>query len=188
MFAATVSSKSTVSCVTMPIWPRSDASDTRPDVDPVDQDRSAGHVVETRHEVGQARLARAAAPHDRHGPAGVHGERHAVEGVLAVGVFVLERHVAELEALRDSGAQHRRARPCRATSVCVSSSSKIRCGGRHRLLQFAFTRLSFFSGVYISSSTATNDVNSPCVRRPPRNLTRAVPQAPPQSRRRRAAP
>ena len=53
-----------------------------------------------------------------------------------------------------------------ATSVCVSSISKMRSAAAIACCRFAFTRLSFFAGAYIISIAARNDVKSPVVRRP----------------------
>ena len=74
-----VSSKSTVSCVTMPICARSDASVTSRMSHAVDQDRAAGDVVEPRQQVDQRRLAGAAAADDRQHLAGADAERHAAQ-------------------------------------------------------------------------------------------------------------
>ena len=52
------------------------------------------------------------------------------------------------------------------TSVCSSSTSKMRSAAAIACCRLAFTRLSFLTGPYISSSAATNDVNSPGVSRP----------------------
>ena len=52
------------------------------------------------------------------------------------------------------------------TSVCVSSSSKMRSDAAIACCRFALTRDSFLIGPYINNSAATNDVNSPGVRLP----------------------
>ena len=65
MLLAIVSSKSTVSCVTMPICSRSDARPTLRMSTPSIRIAPAGHVVEPRQQVDQARLARAAPADDR---------------------------------------------------------------------------------------------------------------------------
>ena len=64
MFAAIVSSNSTVSCVTMPICDRSDASVTSRMSTPSIQDRPARDVVEPRHQIDERRLAGAASADD----------------------------------------------------------------------------------------------------------------------------
>ena len=79
MLAAIVSSKSTVSCVTMPICARSDASVTSRMSRPSIRIAPAGDVVEPRHQVDQRRLAGAAPADDGHHLPGRHRERHAAQ-------------------------------------------------------------------------------------------------------------
>ena len=175
MLAAMVSSNSTVSCVTMPICARSDAQRDVADVDAVDQDRAAGDVVEPRQQVDQRRLAGAAAADDRDHLAGADRERHAAQRAAAVAVVVAERARRGTRSRRGTAAAARR-RALRRTSVCVSSISKIRSDAAIACCRLALTRLSFLTGPYIRSSAAMNEVNSPAVRRPVRDLAAAVPQ------------
>ena len=70
-----------------------------------------------------------------------------------------------------------------ATSVWVSRSSKMRWAAAMPCWTLAFTRLSFFSGPYISSSAARKAVKSPSVIRP-----RAISRLPYQSAEAIAAP
>ena len=79
MLLAIVSSNSTVSCVTMPICRRSDASVDLPHVDAVNENRAGAHVVEARQQVDQRRLAGAASADDGDHLAGPNGERHAAQ-------------------------------------------------------------------------------------------------------------
>ena len=72
MLFATVSSNSTVSCVTMPIWLRSEASVTSRMSTPSISNRAARDVVEARQQVHERRLAGAAATDDGHHLAGSH--------------------------------------------------------------------------------------------------------------------
>ena len=188
MLFAIVSSKSTVSCVTIPICARSDASVTSRMSDAVDQDRPARHVVEPRDQVDERRLARAAAPDD----APPSGRRRTVNDTSRrirrrPVVVVVEADVAELDRPARSGASGRApGRSC--TSVCVSSISKIRSEAAIVCWRFAFTRLSFFTGPYIRNSAAMNDVNSPAVSGARHDLAAAVPERRRHRRRRRAVP
>ena len=77
--ARSVSSNSTVSCVTMPICARSDASVTSRMSTPSIRMRAGADVVEPRQQVDQRRLAGAAAADDRDHLPGAHRERHAAQ-------------------------------------------------------------------------------------------------------------
>ena len=110
MLAAMVSSNSTVSCVTMPIWARSEASVTSRMSRPSIVDGAARHVVEPRQQVDERRLAGAAAADDRDHLAGAHRERHAAQGAAAVAVVVAEADVLELDRAGER-RQRRGARP-----------------------------------------------------------------------------
>ena len=52
---------------------------------------------------------------------------------------------------------------CSLTSVCVSSISKIRSAAAVACCRLAFTRLSFFAGPYMKSSSAMNEKKAPSV-------------------------
>ena len=56
--------------------------------------------------------------------------------------------------------------PLSATSVCVSSISKMRPAAAIACCRLALTRLNFLAGPYIMNSAAMNAPNSPVVRLP----------------------
>ena len=124
----------------------------------------AGHVIEPRQQVDERGLAGAAAADDRDHLSRAYREGHALERVASVAVLVAEHHVAKFDRVAKGGQ-----RPSRSaaswTSVCRSSSSKIRSSAATACCRLALTRLSFLTGPYINSSAATNDVNSPAVSR-----------------------
>ena len=128
-----VSSNSTVSCVTMPICSRSDASDDIANVAAVDQDGAARHVVEPRQQVHERGLAGAAAADDRDHLPGAHGQRHAAQRAAAVAVVVAEETSRNSIALVNGGSG---AAPGRSiTSVCDVEHLEDALGGGRRLLQ-----------------------------------------------------
>ena len=96
------------------------------DVDAVDEDRSAGRVVEARDEVDERRLAAAGAADDRRRLARAGAERDVAEDRL-LGARVAELDVAELDDAALGGiGRARRAAPGRGSSGSVSRTSRIR--------------------------------------------------------------
>ena len=95
MFSATVSSNSSVSCVTTPIRSSRSRRRTCRDVDAAHQHGAGGGIVEPRHHIHQRRLAAAVGADDRDRLARLDAERHVVEHQFVR--LVVKRHVAELD-------------------------------------------------------------------------------------------
>jgi hypothetical protein len=104
------------------------------DVDPVDQDRAARHLVEARRERGERRLARAGQPHQRHRLAGLEHQVDAGEEVGRVGrrVRVGEAHAAELES----------------AARLLEGLRMLRVGDQHRLVQHLEEPVDRVAGVH----------------------------------------
>mmetsp|Transcript_3255 Transcript_3255/g.9572 ORF Transcript_3255/g.9572 Transcript_3255/m.9572 type:complete len:206 (-) Transcript_3255:45-662(-) len=76
------------------------------DVDAVEHDRAAVHVVEARQEVQQRRLAAAGRPHEGRAALGRHREARAVEDPQVGSRLVREDHVSKLAGRRGVRAAH----------------------------------------------------------------------------------
>ena len=145
------------------------------DVDAVDEDGPAGHVVEPRNQVDQRRLSRAAQPDDRdHLPGARPRTTRRAASYFAWPSSYAKLTFSELDRCRESAAAA--ARPAApSTSECVSSISKMRSEAAIACCRFVFTRLNFLIGVYIMNAAKMNAAKLPCVSRPLRDLPAAVP-------------
>ena len=82
--------------VTTPIWPRSEARVTLPDIVAVDGDGAAGGVVEAGQEIKQGGFAGPGGAHQRHHFAPAHGEVDVMEDVFPAVVGEADPGIADL--------------------------------------------------------------------------------------------
>ena len=88
------------------------------EVDPIDEDATAGDVVEPRDQVDQGRLARTAQPHDGHHLTSSHDERYAAQDLAPVVALVRKAHVAELDGVPNR-LERPRAGPVLRLGMCI---------------------------------------------------------------------
>ena len=187
MLLAIVSSNSTVSCVTMPICARSDCSVTWRMSRPSIAIAPPRHVEEPRNQVDECGLAGAAAADNCDHLSRRDLERDVPQNRAGCASRRKQSSRCGTQSTDEKGGSAC-ASGSSATSVWVSSISKIRSPAAMACCRFAFTRLSFLAGAYITNMAARNDVNSPGREASGGDLLRCHTTEPPPCRCHRAVP
>ena len=153
---ATVVSKRIVSCVTRPIWRRSEVELRVPQVDAVERDPAGRRVVEPREQADERRLPGPGRPDEGDGLAApdrqVHAREHRLPAIRERDALVGDRAGERARATRAPGFSR--------ISFSASTTSKMRSAEARAIWRTMLVRVTSFSGLYIIRIAARKEMQA----------------------------